>query len=563
MLVKLLALAATAAFVAAECPGGCSTNGVCGPRDMCSCFKNFYGNDCSMRICPFGHAHVDTPKGDLNMDRNTATVGFILGSSQMYPGQTWEWNSPDAGTDEAHFYSECSNEGICDRSTGVCTCFPGFEGSACQRASCNSACNNHGVCKSIAQIAANADRANKITGNPRGRIATVYDLWDAKKGYSCDCDPWFEGPDCSYRSCKVGVDPLYEAAGYPIYETFNIIAAVVPTTTLDLTKSWIQLRVYDYYGESYLTKRIGIQDGNVGAVDGGPILQKAFLDLPNQVFTSISCWQSTDSTNPNVIPYLTNEVGFAVACQYNDNPGAHRLPEIAASSFIDSNGNALTSARAFVSANNRRGEDVDEFATASIHTYVSITGTAVTVTSTAGTTIAANTVIKIKDRVTIATAATTTSITLAWALMNVAIPDSATVYYATGLTATLEATCTVAAWAVGANSFTCTAAATSVVVGSRLMYQSATYYVRAISTDGLTVTVDRYYNGKAADGSATTAAAGTDPLFVITKASPMTGTYQYVSPCAGRGLCDRSSGICQCFKGYTDDNCDTQNILAF
>ena len=32
--------------------------------------------------------------------------------------------------------------------------------------------------------------------------------------------------------------------------------------------------------------------------------------------------------------------------------------------------------------------------------------------------------------------------------------------------------------------------------------------------------------------------------------------------CTNRGLCDTATGVCQCFKGYTDDNCSRQSVLA-
>merc|ERR1712146_818510 len=39
------------------------------------------------------------------------------------------------------------------------------------------------------------------------------------------------------------------------------------------------------------------------------------------------------------------------------------------------------------------------------------------------------------------------------------------------------------------------------------------------------------------------------------------GTTEEAS-CSKRGLCDESSGTCQFFKGYTDDDCSRQNALA-
>merc|ERR1712054_160486 len=41
-----------------------------------------------------------------------------------------------------------------------------------------------------------------------------------------------------------------------------------------------------------------------------------------------------------------------------------------------------------------------------------------------------------------------------------------------------------------------------------------------------------------------------------------TGSFTYVSPCSNRGLCNGDDAVRECFKGYTNDNCDTQSWLA-
>ena len=59
----------------------------------------------------------------------------------------------------------------------------------------------------------------------------------------------------------------------------------------------------------------------------------------------------------------------------------------------------------------------------------------------------------------------------------------------------------------------------------------------------------------------TTTRYGKRGVVSLFKFSPATtGNYDFVAPCSNRGICDE--GTCECFKGYTDDNCDIQSSLA-
>ena len=167
------------------------------------------GGDCGERLCMAGISWVTTGKGDVNGDgdRHDATtyapdqaftgVALPFLRTQSNPGGDWEsWPATfnTVGGDEGHFVMECANKGICDRDSGECDCFPGYEGAGCRRQTCHEQCHEHGVCATVAKQAA-------LSG-------LEYKLWDATMSRACLCDPGYEGPVCEHRSCPLGDDPL-------------------------------------------------------------------------------------------------------------------------------------------------------------------------------------------------------------------------------------------------------------------------------------------------------------------------------------------------------------------
>ena len=123
-----------------------------GATSVCECFQGFgaasditlyRAPDCSALTCPSGKAWADVP--------STATT--------------------------AHALAECSNKGICDRTSGTCKCFDGFTGDACQRVKCPNDCSGHGQCYSLRQLA-QLSNAFPLNNN------TYYEGYEVNK-----CDP--------------------------------------------------------------------------------------------------------------------------------------------------------------------------------------------------------------------------------------------------------------------------------------------------------------------------------------------------------------------------------------
>lgn len=134
---------------------------------------------------------------------------------------SYAWNSIPTSTTTAHdTVVECSGMGVCNRVAGTCKCFPGFEGSACERMSCPNWCSDRGTCMSMRSIAAarNAQPISPLTTYGDNRFSSS---WDADRIFGCVCDSsWavgtasgelqateYFGADCSKRHCPIGNDP--------------------------------------------------------------------------------------------------------------------------------------------------------------------------------------------------------------------------------------------------------------------------------------------------------------------------------------------------------------------
>lgn len=309
---------ATGVFIAAsianvvngECQNGCNGHGACTSFDMCICYNNWMGNECNQRICPFGRAHVDSPKGDLDMSETITGSDLPMafnhpmypyGTTERYPQMEDTDNRPI--TNSAHDYMECSNKGSCDRTTGECECYDGYDGVACQRASCPgypNVCYGHGVCKSARNIA-------------KSTYGNQYELWDSDSTMGCVCDPGYYGPDCRSRDCRYGVDPLYlddiATAAVGVYD-FGVLTTGTQfsdgmAASGNDNGKWA-IRFFDNWGDDWLTEAIPAWATCEQVVD-------ALEKLPNSVIKkgTVECRVTEYTTSTGALTWTTSYINNA------------------------------------------------------------------------------------------------------------------------------------------------------------------------------------------------------------------------------------------------------------
>lgn len=244
----------------AACDNQCSGHGTCLTDDVCNCFDN-YGvglthdsGDCSERVCPFEIAWVDTPnkKGAF------------------------------------HKYAECSNRGICNRDSGECECFDGYEGKGCQRTSCPNDCSGHGTCEFIDEMKYAAtwnDYTNK--GFVEDAKTFAYTNWDSHKVRGCVCDATYGDIDCSKRMCPYGTDVLDIRDNLLVSTKYQVqeLRFYAPSSSANDEKSFA-LTFKSRLNETFTTIPIKFDFNDLP--DMVHDIQLALLSLPNRVIDGVT-----------------------------------------------------------------------------------------------------------------------------------------------------------------------------------------------------------------------------------------------------------------------------------
>lgn len=163
------------------CPNDCTGHGRCSVENACICDAKWKtAPDCSQTTCPSGTA----------------------------------WAGKPHKANSAHRSIECSDRGICDRSSGLCQCYDGYDGVACDRYSCPNNCGDHGTCMTIGNVYKLYGTELSLSPIYLSNDTRLYSKWDADKLTQCVCDYGYTGHACELRMCPKGDDPLTSFGNY-------------------------------------------------------------------------------------------------------------------------------------------------------------------------------------------------------------------------------------------------------------------------------------------------------------------------------------------------------------
>ena len=225
--------AAMLAGVRAECPNACSGHGRC--NNFAQIFAGGQGGSTVMGASTVDDLGYSTSVAAIKDSctcyaRREGTQVDDAQGVQQSPGLVYAWTGADCSLrtcplgiswgsggavdgGEHRQKLECSGQGICDRKTGQCACFDGYEGEGCRRSQCPNACSGHGICQALSQFADDVANVVTLINSLNGKTITYDKAWDNDKSFGCKCDAGFRGADCSLAECLSGADPITGGQG--------------------------------------------------------------------------------------------------------------------------------------------------------------------------------------------------------------------------------------------------------------------------------------------------------------------------------------------------------------
>jgi len=277
MFLSAAVFLAFAASVSANCDNNCSGHGTCLTDEVCECYDNWgiglshESGDCSDRICPFELAWVDTP------DRSGAF----------------------------HKYAECAGRGICNRGTGECACFDGYEGKGCQRTTCPNDCSGHGTCEYIEDMAYAASWNDDVIPYFKEDITFEYQDWDYRKIRGCVCDATYGDIDCSKRMCPHGNDVLDIRDDLLVSTKYQVQELRFQANDMlnDLDSKTFALSFTTRLNETFTTIPIVFDENDIP--DLVHDIQLALLNLPNKVIDGITVAAAKDLSASQIAVNIT------------------------------------------------------------------------------------------------------------------------------------------------------------------------------------------------------------------------------------------------------------------
>ena len=510
---------------------------------------------------------ADAPAGDLNHDG--AVISSLTSVAAAYsPVQYAKFKQPEvwptiagapiygpagdldgaamagggwaASPDEAHFYAPCSGAGTCSRATGLCACFDGYEGAACQRGeklrasysfqllhprpsqhqghpttttspppttppattfivACSAGCSGRGQCKTVGEIASAG--VHRFVGGSSGvnhytgmLARAKYRLWDADTSTKCVCDAGYTGAACEERACPLGDDPLTNEGAVDEVQGFTLSGATNDGASY-------ALRFTNFDGSEWTTAafRLATDTTSSAAMSANAASIKAALEgLPGGVAGAVTAACGTDYGS---IPNVRCTVAFTSLP--GNVPDLLVLPMAGAAPVVAQPSQPVHVFVGVVGAN-AGGVGIalrlfpDDADAAGFRA-----------TQFVGTTTAAS--------------ATDTSVALAAAISEA-----------------LQGT-------TGASAFT-----------YRYGASGATVDAGAYGAAGANVVVIMPSRELGAGKAMRLIVGGASYDSVL---DAVDGTKETL-PCSNRGTCDTAAGACSCFSGFTGIACERQNVLA-